>query len=216
MPSRRRSIRSARADNTKVRPLSSGIGISPLISAAIPVRLPRRAISQSENQAAMRRKRGHHSARASGRSINGAKYFWPMPRKARRGIVGQRRGEGLGEFAERIVDRRTAVGRRQRHVDGIERVEPQNVFGVDRVGIAQPVLDRGHRQFQRPRRARRFRRGLRNRFDLRRGCRAGRRSGRIVVPPIARRSSALRRRRLPAGAGSARPPPARRRPSRRG
>ena len=119
----------------------------------------------------MRRKRGHHSARASGRSISGAKYFWPMPRKAPAGSSGKRRGEGLGEFAERIVDRRTAVGGRQRHVDGIERVKPQDIFGVDRIGIAQPVLDRGHRQFQRPHRARRSWRGLRDRLDLRRGCR---------------------------------------------
>ncbi len=64
------------------------------------------------------------------------------------------------------MDRRPAVGRRQRHVDGIERLQPQDIFGVDRVGIAQPVLDRGDRQFQRPCRARRFRRGLLDRLDL--------------------------------------------------
>ncbi len=76
------------------------------------------------------------------------------------------RGKGFGELAERIVDRRAAVGGRERHVDGIERVEPQDVFCVDRVGIAQPVLDRGDRHFQRPRRARRPRLGLLDRRDL--------------------------------------------------
>ena len=115
----------------------------------------------------MRWKRGHHSARASGRSISGAKYFSPM---LAQGALPDRGGSAvaktLREFAERIVDRRAAVGGRQRHVDGIERVEPQDIFGVDRVGIAQPVLDRGHRQFQGPRRARRLRRGLRDRLDL--------------------------------------------------
>ncbi len=38
--------------------------------------------------------------------------------------------------------------------------------GIDRVGIAQPVLDRGDRQFQWPRRAWRLRRGLLDRLDL--------------------------------------------------
>ena len=114
----------------------------------------------------MRWKRGHHSARASGRSISGAKYFSPMPRSDARGIVGKAVGKSLRELAERIVDRRAAIGGRQRHVDGIERVELQDIFGVDRIGIAQPVLDRGDRQFQRPRRARRLWRGLRDRLDL--------------------------------------------------
>ena len=89
-----------------------------------------------------------------------------MARKAPRGIVGKRGGVGLREFAERIVDRRTAVGGRQRHVDGIERRKLQNEFRVDRIGIAQPVLDRRHRQFQGPGGARRLRRGLRDRLDL--------------------------------------------------
>ena len=122
MPSWRCSMRSARAEKMKLRSLSSGIGISPRISASIAVDSPRRAISHSANHAAMRWKRGHHSARASGRSISGAKYFSPMPRNAQRGIVGQRVGVGLGELAERFVDRRAAIGRRQRHVDGIERL----------------------------------------------------------------------------------------------
>ena len=49
---------------------------------------------------------------------------------------------------------------------GSSGVELQDIFRIDRVGIAQPVLDRRHRQFQRPRRARRLWRGLRDRLDL--------------------------------------------------
>ena len=55
-------------------------------------------------------------------------------------------GEFLREFAERIVDRRAAMRGRRGHVDRIERREPQNIFRVDRVGVAQPVLDRRHRE----------------------------------------------------------------------
>ena len=114
----------------------------------------------------MRRKRGHHSARASGRSISGAKYFSPMSRNARAGLSGSAVAEGLGEFAQRIVDGGAAVGGRQRHVDGVERHQPQDMPGIDRIGIAQPVLDRRHRQFQRAAGAWRLWRRLRDRLDL--------------------------------------------------
>ena len=43
------------------------------------------------------------------------------------------------------VDDRAAVARARRRIDRIERREPQNVLGVDRVWIAQPMFDLGHR-----------------------------------------------------------------------
>ena len=79
----------------------------------------------------------------------------------------QRVGVFPGKLAKRFVDCRAAIGCRQRHVDGIERVELENVAGVDGVGIAQPVLDRGDRELCRPRLARRPRLRLLDRLDLR-------------------------------------------------
>ena len=139
-----------------------------------------------------------------------------MPRSTSAGSAGRAVGKGLGELAERIVDRRAAIGRRQRHVDGIERIEPQDIFRIDRVGIAQPVLDRGDRQFQRPRRARRLWRGLRDRLDLVGLVEFGGEADIVCRRRFRRAPSAPRRRRLRAGAGSARPPPARRRLLRNG
>ena len=61
--------------------------------------------------------------------------------------VGRRPGgEHLGVVADGAVDDGAAVARAGRRVDRIERHQAQNVFGVDRVGIAQPVLDGGDRQ----------------------------------------------------------------------
>ena len=111
------------------------------------------------------------------------KIFLADAAQRQRRLGGQCVGIGLGEFAERFMDRRAAIGRRQRHVDGIERIEPQDIFRIDRIGIAQPVLDRRHRQFQRPRRARRFWRGLLDRLDLCRAGRVRRRSGHNSRPP---------------------------------
>jgi hypothetical protein len=53
---------------------------------------------------------------------------------------------------------------RQGHVDRIERQQRENMPGVDRVRIAQPVLDFGHRERQRPRADRRLGRWLLDRF----------------------------------------------------
>ena len=77
----------------------------------------------------------------------GAKCFSPILRNMPAGSSGNEVLWDLCEIAERIVDRRTAVGRRQRHVHGIERRQLQDMLCVDCVGIAQPVLDRGDRQF---------------------------------------------------------------------
>ena len=46
-------------------------------------------------------------------------------------------------------------------VERVERSQPQDMAGVDRVGVAQPGLDLGHRQLARPRGERRARRGWR-------------------------------------------------------
>ena len=49
------------------------------------------------------------------------------------------------------MDHRAAIARAGRRIDGIERPKLENVFGVDRVGIAQPVLDLGDAELRRPR-----------------------------------------------------------------
>ena len=49
----------------------------------------------------------------------------------------------LREFADRFVDKSAAVGGAGRRIDGLEREKPQHMLGVDRVRIAQPVLDVG-------------------------------------------------------------------------
>ncbi len=54
------------------------------------------------------------------------------------------------------MDDGAAVARAGRGIDRIERLQAQNVAGVDRVGIAQPVLDGSDRQLAGPRGARRL------------------------------------------------------------
>ncbi len=81
-------------------------------------------------------------------------------------IGGQARCKGLGEIAERGVDDDAAIGRARRQVDGIELAQLEDVLGVDRIRVAQPVLDVGDGERARPRGARRLRRGLFDAFDL--------------------------------------------------
>src|SRR5262249_60075505 len=50
---------------------------------------------------------------------------------------------GLRELADGTVDRVAAFGGARRHVDRIEAVELEDMLRVDRVGVAQPVLDLG-------------------------------------------------------------------------
>ena len=107
-----------------------------------------------------------------------------------RRIVRQFFGEALREFADGGVNERAALGGAGFGADRIERGEPQDVLGVDRIGIAQPVLDLGHRKAFRPCRARRFRRRLR----LRRNCLGPvelARPGEIIVATVARVFPAL-------------------------
>ena len=143
-----------------MRPSSREIGISPRISASIaarsaaPSRLPFGKPSDDalETRPPQRARLGPFHQR---RKMDQADLTQCVD-----GIGGQILGEGLGEFADRIVDRRAAIGGRQRHVDGIERLELEDMPGIDGVGIAQPVFDRGDGQFQRPCGSRRRRCGL--------------------------------------------------------
>ena len=77
-------------------------------------------------------------------------------------------GIELGEIADGGVDDGAALGRAGRGVHHVERPQAQNVLGVDRIRIAQPMLDFGDREALRPRRPRRRGRGLRRRCDARR------------------------------------------------
>ena len=97
---------------------------------------------------------------------------------------------------------------------GIERRQPQHMLGVDRVGIAQPVLDVGDGEPRRPRRERRRRRRARGGFDF---CRMVERAGasEIVSPRAQHVLPARRRRARRCVARSATPPSARRRAWRR-
>ena len=76
------------------------------------------------------------------------------------GIVRQGGCEGLGEFAERAVDHAAAVGRARLEIDGVELAQLEDVARIDRVGIAQPVLDVGDGEIEWARLTRRLGRGL--------------------------------------------------------
>ena len=109
----------------------------------------------------------------------------------RRGRIGGQRGrECLGEVAQRGVNDDAAIGRAGRQIDGIELAQLEDVLGVDRIGIAQPVLDVGDRERGRPRGARRLRRGLFDALDLRRTIERAR-PGDIFRSACARAAPAL-------------------------
>ena len=67
---------------------------------------------------------------------------------------------GGREFADGAVDHVPRSAAPGGEVDRIELAQAQDMLGVDRVGVAQPVLDLGDRKRGRPRLARRPRRGL--------------------------------------------------------
>ena len=85
---------------------------------------------------------------------------------SRTASAGSADAKRCGEFADGGVDDVAALGRARRRVDLIERRQAQDALGVDRIRIAQPVLDVGHRQARRPRGARRRRRRARRGRDL--------------------------------------------------
>ena len=142
MPSRSCSMRSARVVSLKSRLSIAMSSAARNLGMHGRRAFARRCASQATNHCAMRTKRGHQNARASGKSCSGAKCFSPSASSLASGSAG-RRSRRLGEIADRAVDHGAAVARAGRRVDGIERREPEDVLGVDRVGIAQPMLDLG-------------------------------------------------------------------------
>ena len=133
------------------------------------------------------------------------------PEGARLGKIGERRemffaeleqflhrigrcrcGELLGVVADGAMDDGAAVARAGRRVDRVERLQAENMARVNRIGIAQPVLDGGDRQAQRPCREFRFRRRALGRFHLGRMIE---RAGELEI------SVAARERAVPARAG---------------
>jgi hypothetical protein len=83
------------------------------------------------------------------------------PQQLRFGIVGQAPGERADEFVERVVDRRAELCPAGIGVQLFKRPEPENMAGVDRVGITQPGLDVSDRELSWPRRERGTRFGRR-------------------------------------------------------
>ena len=154
----------------------------------------------------------------------------PISQQFRLGVAAaESRGWRRTNSAKRLVDRDAEIGAAGVGVELVERPQPQDMAGIDRVGIAQPGLDLRHRQLARPRRERRARRGGRLRAAVRRGwSRAGGGRGDLRVGP--ERAARARPRAAPcraatasATARSARPraaprgsapPPARRAPGR--
>ena len=147
---------------------------------------------------------------------SGLKCFSPISISARTGSSGNCAGNVLSNSPMRVVDDGAAVGGARRRVDLVERRQLEHVLGVDRVGIAQQVLDLGDAEASRSRGERRRRRRPRRRLRRRRPRRAGAPAPCSARRARARRPSALRRRPRRAAARSARPPSARRRAWRRG
>ena len=77
--------------------------------------------------------------------------FLAEDNKLARDIRRQGIGERLCEFADRFMNEGATVGGAGRRVDRFEREQPQHMFGVDRVGITQPVFDVGDAQLRGPR-----------------------------------------------------------------
>ena len=80
-------------------------------------------------------------------------------------IIRQPLREGFDEGFQRRVDEAAAVGRGGIGVHGIERLEPEDAPGIDRVGIADPGFHLRHRQAQGPRVQRRRRARHHRRLD---------------------------------------------------
>ncbi len=158
------------------------------------------------------------------------------PERARLRIIGQRREMLFAEREQFLRSDRPAGWRRTFSVKspmapwmtvprsrapggvstGIERLQAQDIAGVDRVGIAQPVLDLGDRQPRRPRRERRLRRRALGGFHVAPDDRARGRARDSCCRARATSSQRARRRARRCAARSARPRSARRRAWRRG
>ena len=75
------------------------------------------------------------------------------------GILGQLARKSADEFGERRVDADAEIGAAGIGVELVERLQFEDMAGIDRVGVAEPGLDLGDRQPARPRGERRARRG---------------------------------------------------------
>ncbi len=107
----------------------------------------------------MRSKRGHQNAQAPGRDSTAPKCRRPIASNSARRIVRQLARKAADEFGERVVDADAEIGAAGIGVELVQRLQLQDVAGVDRVGVAEPGLDLGDRQPARPRGERRARRG---------------------------------------------------------
>ena len=129
----------------------------------------RRARSSATSQRAIRSKRGHQKAQTPGRDRIGPKRSRPISQQLGLGVVGQAAADSAGRIrrAPRAPPMPSSA-RPGSASSSSSAFEPQDVAGVDRVGIAQPGLDLGHRQPARPRGERRARLGRRQRPVVRR------------------------------------------------
>ena len=90
-------------------------------SACSAVAFARRCASQPTNQRAMRRKRGHQNARASGIILQRREMLLAERQQRGERVGRQALRVVLGEIADRAVDHGAAVARAGRRVDGVER-----------------------------------------------------------------------------------------------
>ena len=165
-PSRRCSMRSARARSVNTPSgqrdfeRAGHLGVEPRDVA------PRRFASKSANQRAMRWKRGHQNARASGKSSSAAKCFSPSRISSPTMSSGSL---SLNAAVKSPIAPWMTLPRSRAPGGvsiGVERAQAEDMPGVDRVGIAQPQLDLGDRQRRRPHGARRLRLRPRDRLRL--------------------------------------------------
>ena len=111
--------------------------------------------SSATSQRAIRSKRGHQKAQAPGRDKIGPKCARPICQQFRLCLGRQFARITMDEFVERAVDRDAEIGAAGVGVELVERLELEDVAGVNRIGVAQPGLDLRHRELARARGERR-------------------------------------------------------------
>ena len=75
------------------------------------------------------------------------------------GVIRHPLREAAEEGVERPVNDRAELGAAGIGVEFVQRPQPEDMAGIDRIRIAQPGLDLRHRKLSRPRRERRTRLG---------------------------------------------------------
>ena len=73
------------------------------------------------------------------------------------GIIGHPPREAANELVERPMDDRAELGTAGIGIELVQGPQPEDMAGIDRIGIAQPGLDLRHGKLSRPRRERRTR-----------------------------------------------------------